>query len=420
MIKIYGETVFFLKGYAMYKDVKKPEILSPAGNYEKMKAAVHFGADAVYLAGKRFGMRGAADNFSNEELVSAAEYLHSRGKRMYVTVNTIPRSDEFSGVSEFLKFLACEVKPDAVIVADLGVMEKAAECGIPVHVSTQAGVASSATANAFYKYGANRVVLARELSLVEIKRLRDETPEELEIEAFVHGAMCVSFSGRCLLSNYLADRDANRGECAQPCRWEYHLIESKRPGMEIPIEQTDLGTFVMGSKDMNMIEHVPELIAAGIDSFKIEGRMKSAYYAAVTAAAYGDARDRAVSGLPFDCRWKDELMNVTHREYGTGFYFKSPADDPNVCSENGYIRERTYYASAVGYENGRAYFLQKNKLSTGDRAEIFAPGKPPFAFTVSDMRDEDGQPIESAPRPFQRFSLPIPFPVSEGDILRQG
>ncbi|MBO4216505.1 MAG: U32 family peptidase [Clostridia bacterium] len=404
----------------MQNPAKTPEILSPAGNYEKMKAAVHFGADAVYLAGKRFGMRGAADNFTNEELVSAAEYLRSRGKKTYVTVNVIPRSDEFADVSAFLGFLSRDVKPDAVIAAVLGVMNIASELGLPVHVSTQAGVASSETAKAFYRLGAKRVVLARELSLREIRRLREETPPDLEIEAFVHGAMCVSFSGRCLLSNYLADRDANRGECAQPCRWEYHLIESKRPGMEIPIEQTDLGTFVMGSKDMNMIGHVPELIAAGIDSFKIEGRMKSAYYAAVTAAAYSDARDRAEAGEPFDARWSDELMNVTHREYGTGFYFGSPADDPNTCERNGYIRERTYFASADGYEGGRAYFTQKNKLSLGDRAEIFAPKKPPYAFTVTDMRDADGQPIESAPHPFQRFSLPIPFPVSEGDILRQG
>jgi len=263
-------------------------------------------------------------------------------------------------------------------------------------------------------------VLARELSLGEIARLRDETPDDLEIEAFVHGAMCVSFSGRCLLSNYLADRDANRGECAQPCRWEYHLIESKRPGVGIPIEENDLGTFVMGSKDMNMIGHVPELIDAGVDSFKIEGRMKSAYYAAVTAAAYCAAADAAVNGTAPDARWKDELSNVTHREYGTGFYFTSPSEDPNTCSQNGYIRERAYYASAAGYSGGRAYFIQKNKISVGDRAEIFAPGREPFAFTVSDMRDEDGTPITSAPRPMQRFSLPVPFPVAEGDILRQG
>ena len=403
----------------MRKDIKMPEILSPAGNYEKLRAAVHFGADAVYLAGKRFGMRGAADNFTDEELVSASEYLHSRGKKMYVTLNTVPRGYEFPDISAFIGFLAAEVKPDAVIVADLGVVELALSAGLPVHVSTQAGVASAAAANAFYRLGAKRVVLARELSLEEIRRLRADTPPDLETEAFVHGAMCVSFSGRCLLSNYLAGRDANRGECAQPCRWEYHLIESKRPGMEIPIEQTDLGTFVMGSKDMNMIDHVPELIAAGIDSFKIEGRMKSAYYAAVTAAAYSDARDRAAAGEPSDPRWTEELSNVTHREYCTGFYFDSPSDTPNTCAQNGYIRERTYFASAVGYSDGRAYFSQKNKLCEGDRAEIFAPKKPPFAFTVSDIRDRDGQPITSTPHPFQTFSIPVPFPVSEGDILRQ-
>lgn len=416
------------------------ELLSPAGNFEKMKAALLYGADAVYLAGNVFGMRSAADNFTNEEIFEAVKYAHERGKKVYLTVNTMPHEHEYSVLSEYLCNLKnCEI--DAMIVADLGVMATIKEIlpEMEIHVSTQASIVSVAAAMAYVHLGAKRLVLARELTLGEIKKIRAGIPEEIELEAFIHGSMCVSYSGRCMLSHHITGRDANRGACAQPCRWNFTLYEEKRPDFPLPIEQNELGTFIMSSKDMCTIEHIPELIEAGISSFKIEGRMKSAYYTAVVSNAYRMAIDaylRDGKDYRFNPLWLRELESVSHREYCTGFYFDYPMENAQLATTTGYIREKSYFATACemseGEKNiqeilnknssdGKFYlFMQKNKVKVGDSAEIISPNAVGRALTVTDLRDTDGEPIESAPHPFMHFFVKVPFEVSVGDILRAG
>jgi len=403
------------------------ELLSPAGNMEKLRAAILYGADAVYLAGKMFGMRAAADNFTLEELDAALDYAHARGKKIYLTVNTLPREDELGSLDGFLAELAHlgHGGLDGVIVADLGVF---ALCrrrlpDVDVHVSTQAGVVNSETAKMFYDMGATRVVLAREMSLDEIKHLRENIPSELEIEVFVHGSMCVSFSGRCLLSNNLVGRDANRGMCAQPCRWNYTIREEKRPDSPFPVEESREGTFIMSSKDMCMVEHMPKLIDAGISSFKIEGRMKSAYYTAVVTNAYRaaiDGYEKYGDSYKFDQAWLDELDSVSHREYGTGYFFDDPMQNAQLCKNPGYVREKAYIAVAESYDEktGFATFIQRNKTSLGDTVEMISPGKLGRAFEITEMKSENGDDIESAPHPMMRFSVKVPFEVKPGDIMR--
>jgi len=404
---------------------KKPELLSPAGNAEKMRAAFLYGADAVYLAGNRFGMRSAADNFTIDELYEAADYAHSRGKKLYLTVNTMPHSDEYPALRAFLTAVK-GAGLDAMIVADLGVLSLIKEVipDMEIHISTQAGIVSAEVARAFVALGAKRLVLARELTLDEIAHIRAALPQSVELETFIHGSMCVSYSGRCMLSNLLTGRDGNRGACAQPCRWSYHLIEEKRPNVPIPIEETDLGTFVMSSKDMNTIRLIPELVAAGIDSFKIEGRMKSAYYTAVVTNAYRMALDRYFEdpeGYEFDEALERELDSVSHREYGTGYYENKPFDEAQLCVKDGYIREKAYFAIAEGEgREGFARFKQKNKIKIGDMAELLSPGRVGRAFRVDELLNEDGEPIEAAPHPSQIFYCRVPFEVKEGDILRSG
>lgn len=406
--------------------IKKPELLSPAGNAEKMRAAFLYGADAVYLAGNRFGMRSAADNFTIDELYEAADYAHARGKKLYLTVNTMPHGDEYPALREYLRAVK-GAGLDAMIVADLGVLALIKEIvpDMEIHVSTQAGIVSAPTANAFVALGAKRLVLARELTLDEISEIRAEVPREIELETFVHGSMCVSYSGRCMLSNMLTGRDGNRGACTQPCRWNYHLIEEKRPDVPIPIEETDLGTFVLSSKDMNTVSILPKLIEAGIDSFKIEGRMKSVYYTAVVTNAYRMALDRYFAdpeGYEFDEALERELESVSHREYGTGYYEEAPNSAAQLCSKDGYIREKAYFAIAESDsdEGGLARFKQKNKIKVGDVAELLSPGKVGRAFRVEALFDEQGDPIEAAPHPSMRFYCRVPFEVHDGDILRSG
>lgn len=399
------------------------EILAPAGNREKMEAGLRFGADACYMAGKGFGMRTAADNFSEEELDSSIKYAHRLGKKIYITVNVMPHGYEYEELERYLHFLD-DVKPDGLIIADLGVLSLANEItDIPKHISTQASIVSARAAEEYRKLGASRVVLARELSLEEIKRLRRETTKELELEAFVHGSMCISYSGRCLLSNHFTGRDANRGACTQPCRWNYKLYEieeDSRPGERIPIEETDRGSFVMSSKDMCMIEHVPELIEAGIDSFKIEGRMKSAYYTAVTSNAYRMAVDSYFSGnYKYDPKWLEELESVSHREYYTGFYFDDPAVNANTVTQPGYVREKSYVGVVESCENGRVTVIQRNKINEGDEVELVSPGKTGMKFTANALLDENGEKIESAPHPKMRFSFAIPFGAKPGDMIRK-
>ena len=403
------------------------ELLSPAGNFEKMKAAFLYGADAVYLAGTRFGMRAAAENFTLEQLCEAVGYAHSLGKRVYLTLNTMPREDEYPALRTFLSELGAmgSGAPDAAIVADIGVMALVREY-LPqteLHISTQSGVVSSADALAWQRLGASRVVLARELSLDEIRAIRKNIPPELEIEAFVHGSMCVSFSGRCLLSNALVGRDANRGACAQPCRWNYTIREEKRPDTPFPIEEEPEGTFIMSSKDMCMIEHVPELIEAGISSFKIEGRMKSAYYTAVVTNAYRAAIDgyiRDGAAYRLDERWLCELDSVSHREYCTGYYFDSPHENAQTCTMPGYLREKSYLAVCKGYdaETGLATFVQRNKTVAGDAVEVISPGLAGRGFTILHMTDAQGNELVSAPHPFMEFVIPVPFALHAGDIMR--
>ncbi len=403
------------------------ELLSPAGNFEKMKMAFLYGADAVYLAGERFGMRAAAGNFTIEEMDRAVEYAHTRSKKLYLTLNTLPREPEYPALREYLKQLAAMPSgaPDGVIAADIGVMMLVREY-LPhaaLHVSTQAGVVSSASALAWHRLGASRVVLAREVSLAEIREMRHALPPEIEIETFVHGSMCVSFSGRCLLSNALVGRDANRGACAQPCRWNYTIREEKRPDTPLPVEQTEEGTFIMSSKDLCMIAHIPELLEAGISSFKIEGRMKSAYYTAVVTNAYRAVMDAYIKdreNYTFDERWQRELDSVSHREYCTGYYFDSPSDNAQTCTRPGYLREKAYLAVCCGYdaESGTAAFIQRNKTSVGEAVEIISPGLPGRGFVIERMAGAQGEPLSSAPHPFMEFTVPVPFAVREGDIMR--
>lgn len=399
------------------------ELLSPAGNFEKLRAALRFGADAVYIAGKEFGMRSAAENFTDGELAEAVEYAHAMGRKVYITVNTLPRTGEYKKLGEYLGLLG-RIKPDALIVADAGVFSLCRELipEIDLHVSTQAGIVSAADCNFWYSLGAKRAVLARELSLCEIIEIRKNIPDDFEIEAFVHGSMCVSFSGRCLLSNIMTGRDGNRGMCAQPCRWNYTIREEKRLDTPMPVEQTPDGTFIMSSKDMCMVEYIPQLVSAGISSLKIEGRMKSAYYTAVVTNAYRAALDgyeKLGDKYVFDRRWTDELESVSHREYGTGYYFDSPSDNAQICSQPGYIRDKAYLAIALGEEkDGYTKFLQKNKMTVGERAEIVSPGLFGRSFEICDILDENGEKTDSTPHPEMIFYLRVPFPVREGDILR--
>jgi putative protease len=398
---------------------KQYELLSPAGDMERLLMALHYGADAVYLAGESFGMRAAAGNFSDEELFRAINLCHEKGVKAYVTCNTLPREAELARLGSFLSFLN-DAGADAVIAADLGVIaavkKYAPNCSI--HASTQMGVTNSAACKALWDMGVKRAVLARELSLEEIAAIRKNIPAEMELEAFVHGAMCVSFSGRCLLSNYMTDRDANRGECAQPCRWKYHLVEEKRPGEYFEIFE-DGGSYILNSRDLRMIEHLPLLMEAGITSFKIEGRMKSAYYCACATNAYRHALDDAVAGRPLDPVWLRETEMLSHREYSTGFYF-GPASQHYSRSDSIYFAGADICAVVERCdENGRALLSQRNKFSVGDTVELMTNGGPPVAFTVERMEDSEGQFIVSAPHPMMELELSLPVSCSPLSVLRK-
>lgn len=398
-----------------------PEVLSPAGDEERLLAALRFGADAVYVSGQAFGMRMACANFDYDALERAVTLTHSMGKKLYVTCNVLPRNKDFAVLPEYFAFLN-RIGVDALIISDLGVMElaKAYAPDCALHVSTQFGVVNYASATALYRMGASRVVLARELSLEEIREIRQKTPPDLELEAFVHGAICMSFSGRCVISNYLTNRDANHGECAQPCRWKYSIVEETRPDLPMDLEQTDEGTYLFNANDMNMIEHVAALAQAGVASFKIEGRAKSFYYTAVTANAYRKAVDGYVaSGCAADYvpePWVVEEMNkISHRPYGTGFYFGMPAQH---LKEGGYIRAYEVAAVVDGWEDGYLITTQRNRFFPGNELEVLEPGGKPFAFTPEVLYDADGQPLESANHPMMRVRIPYPTPLKEGTLLR--
>ena len=398
------------------------ELLSPAGNPEKLRAAIRFGADAVYLAGPGFGMRAASTEFSPNDLQWAVDYAHARGVKVYVTVNVMPREEEYPALDAYLDLLR-RVSPDGLIVADIGVISLLRERlpDIPLHLSTQANALSSAACRAWYALGVRRIVLARELSLAEISAIRKRIPEDLELEAFVHGSMCVSYSGRCLLSGYFTGRDANRGDCTQPCRWKYAIVEESRPNEPLPIEEERGETFIMASRDLNMVDHLADLRDAGVDSLKIEGRMKSVLYTAAVTNAYRMALDALARGdFTPDPRRNLELESVTHREYSTGYYYSDPHLDANTVRRPGYIGEKAYLAQVVGYDpaTGLAECEQRNKFRLGDEVELLTPGSFGRAFVVTALTDEDGVPIDATPHPGMRFRMPVPFPVGEGDILR--
>lgn len=382
------------------------EVLSPAGDFERLRAAVHYGADAVYLAGKQFGMRASQANFGEQELKEAVAFCHARDVRVYLTVNVLPRNWEIEALPAYLKIVQA-AGVDAVIVSDLGTlgMVKRTAPELEIHISTQNGIVNYETANMLYALGAKRVVLARELSLLEIAEIRRKTPPGLEIEVFVHGAMCMSFSGRCVLSNYLTGRDANRGECAQPCRWGYYLMEEKRPGLYFPVFEDEKGSYILNAKDLCMLDYIDKLAEAGVTSLKIEGRAKSSYYVAVVTNAYRIAVDdylRDPSGFTLRPWLRDEVEKVSHRQYSTGFYF----DTPTQYYENGgYIREYDIVALTGTYENGRLTLTQKNKFCEGDTVEILEPGKEPVSLVVRGMQDGTGEPIKAACHPEMALSI---------------
>ena len=382
------------------------EVLSPAGDFERLRAAVHYGADAVYLAGKQFGMRASQANFDEQELKEAVAFCHARDVRVYLTVNVLPRNWEIEALPAYLKIVQA-AGVDAVIVSDLGTLGvvKRTAPELEIHISTQNGIVNYETANMLYALGAKRVVLARELSLLEIAEIRRKTPPGLEIEVFVHGAMCMSFSGRCVLSNYLTGRDANRGECAQPCRWGYYLMEEKRPGLYFPVFEDEKGSYILNAKDLCMLDYIDKLAEAGVTSLKIEGRAKSSYYVAVVTNAYRIAVDdylRDPSGFTLRPWLRDEVEKVSHRQYSTGFYF----DTPTQYYENGgYIREYDIVALTGTYENGRLTLTQKNKFCEGDMVEILEPGKEPVSLVVRGMQDGTGEPIKAACHPEMALSI---------------
>ena len=403
--------------------MKKPEILSPAGNLEKLTFAANYGADAVYFAGQMFGMRAAAGNFDIDEMKKGVSHLHSLDKKAYLTLNTMPRSNEMPLLEEYLEKLS-DVGLDAVIVADMGVFEavKRRLPRVDIHISTQGANMNYASCRMWHEMGAKRVVLARELSLDDIATIRAKTPSELELETFVHGAMCVSISGRCLLSEYYLDRDANRGMCAQPCRWIYNFSEEKRPDDVLSAELHPEGTYIFGSKDMNLVSHIPELVKAGIDSLKIEGRMKSAYYTAVVTNAYRIALD-TYFGEDFGVTIPDlerELDSVSHREYCTGYYFAHPQKEAHLATTSGYIKEKAFLATVEEYdaEKGLALCRQRNKMLFDSTVEIISPGKTGVPFKAVAMTDEKGVPIDCTPHAGMLFYLKMPFDVKKGDIIR--
>lgn len=400
------------------------ELLSPAGDMERLKLAVKFGADAVYIGGNMFGMRTNPSNFNADELKEAVKLVHQNHKKIYLTCNTLPRNKEIELLPDYLKYVS-EIGVDALIIADMGVLSLAKKYApnTDVHISTQAGIVNYQAANAFYDMGASRVVTARELSLDEIRTIRDKCNPNLEIEVFVHGAMCMSFSGRCILSDYMVGRDANRGDCAQPCRWKYHLVEETRPGEYFPINQEENGTYIFNSRDLCMIEHIPQLVHAGIDSFKIEGRAKSEYYTAIVTYAYRAAIDEYLKNPANDFRVPDwilvEMDKMSHREYTTGFNF-GPIKKGQVTDTGGYIRSWDVCAVYKDYSNGRLTVVQRNRFFEGDELEVVEPFKKPYAITVKELvNEDDGEKTSVANKATDTYSFLCEKNISPDAILRR-
>lgn len=404
--------------------MNRPEILAPASNLEVLKTAVIYGADAVYIGGEMYGLRAKAKNFSLEDMKEGIDFAHKYGKKVYVTANITAHNRDLSGVEDYFTELK-EIKPDALIISDPGVFSIAKKIcpEIDIHISTQSNNVNYMTFRFWKEQGATRVVTARELSVKEIKEIHENIPPDLEIETFVHGAMCISYSGRCLLSNYFTGRDANLGACTHPCRWKYHIVEEKRPGEYLPIEENERGTYIFNSKDLCMIEHIPELIDAGIDSFKIEGRMKTALYVAVVSRTYRQAVDDYLKdpkvyekNIP---HYKDEISRCTYRQFTTGFFFGPTSHETQIYDSNTYVSEYTYLGTVEDVKDGRALFSQRNKFSVGESLEVMKPSGENIVVTVKALYDEDMKPVESCPHPKQKIWLEADVDFSQYDILRR-
>ncbi|MDF2588258.1 MAG: peptidase [Anaerocolumna sp.] len=407
------------------REYKKPELLIPASNLEVLKTAIIYGADAVYIGGEMYGLRAKAKNFSLEDMKAGIEFAHSYGKRVFVTANITAHNEDLSGVKKYFEELK-EIGPDAVIISDPGVFEIAMEV-LPeteIHISTQANNVNYGTYRFWHRMGAKRVVSARELSLDEIKDIRNNIPDELEIETFVHGAMCIAYSGRCLLSNYFTGRDANRGACTHSCRWKYHITEETRPGEYLPIEENERGTYIFNSKDLCMIEYIPDLINAGIDSFKIEGRMKTALYVASVTRTYRKAIDDFFESpflyeknIPY---YKEEISKCTYRQFTTGFFFGKPNEEAQIYDNNTYIKEYTFLGIIGGKNEVGLYELeQRNKFSVGEEIEVMKPDGRNLLVTVKKITDEDGNDMESCPHPQQKIFVDFGVEMDVYDLLRR-
>lgn len=401
------------------------ELLIPASSLEVLKVAVIYGADAVYIGGEAFGLRAKAKNFTIDEMAEGVKFAHEHNVKVYVTANILAHNYDLDGARKYFTELGKKVHPDALIISDPGIFTIAKECvpDIDIHISTQANNTNYGTFLFWKNQGATRVVTARELSLREIKEIRERIPEDFEIETFIHGAMCISYSGRCLLSSFMAGRDANKGACTHPCRWQYHLVEESRPGEYMPVFENERGTYIFNSKDLCMIEHIPELIEAGIDSFKIEGRMKTALYVATVARTYRLAIDDYLkseeyyrSRIPF---YKEEIAKCTYRKYTTGFFFGKPNEDAQIYDSNTYIKEYTYLGIVDTDSEGRFFIEQRNKFSVGEEIEVMKPDGTNLNVTVKSISDENGNPMESAPHPKQLLYIDLGVKLDKYDILRR-
>lgn len=405
--------------------MKKVELLAPAGDLEKLKMAIIYGADAVYLGGEAFGMRKASKNFTLDQIREGVLFAHERGKKVYVTLNIVPHDKDMVGLEEYARELE-EVGVDAFIVSDPGMFTviKRTTPNMEIHISTQASVTNYETIMFWYGLGVRRIVLARELSLEEISNITSKLPEDMDIECFVHGAMCMSYSGRCLISNYMTGRDANMGDCAQPCRYKYHVVEEKRPGQYFPIEEHEEGTFLFNSKDLCMLEHLPEVIEAGIHSLKIEGRVKSSYYVATVIRSYRMAIDAYLKdpeNYQYDPVWLKEIQKVSHRDFTTGFFFNKPGTEDHVYGTSSYLRGYDFVGMVLDYEpeTGIATVEQRNRMFVGEEIEIFGPGKEYFVQKIEEMWDEENNPIDVAPHPQQILKIRMKQPVVRFDLIRK-
>ncbi|MDU2598442.1 MULTISPECIES: peptidase U32 family protein [Anaerococcus] len=403
---------------------KKVELLAPAGDMERLEAAVKFGANAIFMAGDSFGLRANAKNFDREAMKKAVDYAHENGVRVHITMNIVPHDQDMIGLEEYLHFLD-KIGVDALIISDPGIFSIAKELtNIDLHVSTQASVTNSATVNFWYNMGAKRVILARELSLEEIIEIRNNTPKDLEIEVFVHGAMCISYSGRCLLSNYMTGRDANRGDCAQACRWKYSIQEENRPGEYYPIKEDGSGTYIMNSKDLCLIDEIDKLIEAGIDSFKIEGRMKTAFYVATVIRSYRQVIDAYYEGNYNEetvQKYYNELQKASHRHYTKGFFYKKPDSEDQIYENSSYIRKYDFIGAVLEYnsQTKEAVIEQRNRFFKGEEIEIFGNSKDFYYYTIDNMRNAKGEEIEVANKPKEKIYMTIDLPLEVGDILRR-